>query len=101
MLPYRYAVGDVPEADTIRIHPIITKGGDSVNIVPADVRGDPRKGKTVPAILRPQEGTDASGGSPARRPGGHPHVARYLPNINNPICGSHRRNLVSLSAKMP
>ena len=26
------------EKDTIRVHPIITKGGDLVNVVPADVR---------------------------------------------------------------
>ncbi len=31
------------ERDTIRIHPIITKGGDAVSAVPADVRIEPSK----------------------------------------------------------
>ena len=26
------------ESDAIRVHPIITKGGEAVNIVPSDVR---------------------------------------------------------------
>lgn len=40
------------DADSIRIHPIITKGGDLVNIIPADVRLETYvRGKTMPAIL--------------------------------------------------
>lgn len=39
------------EADTIRIHPIITRGGDLVNIVPADVRLETYvRGRTMEAI---------------------------------------------------
>ena len=38
--------------DTIRIHPIITKGGDLVNIIPADVRIETYvRGKRMPAII--------------------------------------------------
>ncbi len=38
--------------DTIRVHPIITKGGDAVNAVPADVRMETFvRGKTVDAIM--------------------------------------------------
>ncbi len=38
--------------DHIRVHPIITKGGDLVNIVPADVRMETYvRGKTIDAIL--------------------------------------------------
>ncbi len=38
--------------DSIRVHPIITKGGDLVNIVPADVRMETYiRGKTMDAIL--------------------------------------------------
>ena len=38
--------------DTIRIHPIITKGGDLVNIIPADVRMETYvRGKRMPAII--------------------------------------------------
>lgn len=39
------------EADTIRIHPIITRGGDLVNIVPADVRLETYvRGRTMEAV---------------------------------------------------
>jgi amidohydrolase len=39
------------DADTVRIHPIITKGGDVVNAIPADVRLESFvRGKTVEAI---------------------------------------------------
>ncbi|MFH0846802.1 MAG: amidohydrolase [Chloroflexota bacterium] len=38
--------------DTIRVHPIITKGGDAVNAVPADVRMESYvRGKNAPAIM--------------------------------------------------
>ena len=40
------------DEDGIRVHPIITKGGDLVNIVPADVRMETYvRGKSVKAIL--------------------------------------------------
>lgn len=39
------------DADTVRIHPIVTKGGDVVNAIPADVRLESFvRGKTVEAI---------------------------------------------------
>jgi amidohydrolase len=39
------------ESDRIRVHPIITKGGDLVNIVPADVRMETYvRGRTISAI---------------------------------------------------
>ena len=38
--------------DTIRVHPIITKGGNLVNVVPADVRIETYvRGKTMPGVL--------------------------------------------------
>ena len=41
-----------PDQDAIRVHPIITKGGDMVNIVPAEVRLETYvRGRTVKAIL--------------------------------------------------
>jgi len=44
------------DADTIRVHPIITKGGDVVNAVPADVRIESYvRGKTAPALLDANE----------------------------------------------
>jgi amidohydrolase len=40
------------EEDTIRVHPIITKGGEIVNNVPADVRMESYvRGKTVDAVM--------------------------------------------------
>jgi len=40
------------DKDSIRVHPIITKGGDLVNVVPADVRIETYiRGKTVDAIV--------------------------------------------------
>ena len=40
------------DEDRIRVHPIITKGGDSVNVVPAEVRIETYvRGATVEAIL--------------------------------------------------
>jgi amidohydrolase len=40
------------DEDHIRVHPIITKGGDLVNIVPADVRMETFvRGKTMDAVL--------------------------------------------------
>ena len=40
------------ESDRIRVHPIITKGGDLVNIVPADVRMETYvRGKAIAAVV--------------------------------------------------
>ncbi|MCD4837146.1 amidohydrolase [Phocea massiliensis] len=40
------------DKDTIRVHPIITKGGDLVNVVPADVRIETYiRGKTMEGVL--------------------------------------------------
>jgi amidohydrolase len=40
------------DSDQIRVHPIITKGGDLVNIVPADVRMETYvRGKSIEAVI--------------------------------------------------
>lgn len=40
------------DADAIRVHPIITKGGDLVNIIPADVRIETYvRGRSIDAIM--------------------------------------------------
>lgn len=47
------------DEDHIRIHPIITKGGDIVNVVPADVRLETYvRGSNTPAILDASEKTN-------------------------------------------
>jgi metal-dependent amidase/aminoacylase/carboxypeptidase family protein len=49
------------EEDNIRIHPIITKGGDLVNIVPADVRIETFvRGKRIETILGVNEKVNAA-----------------------------------------
>ena len=40
------------DEDTIRVHPIITKGGEAVSAVPADVRMETFvRGKTLDAVM--------------------------------------------------
>ena len=47
------------DEDTVRVHPIITKGGGSVNAVPDDVRMETFvRGKTIEAILDANEKVD-------------------------------------------
>jgi amidohydrolase len=92
------------ESDTIRIHPIITKGGDLVNIVPADVRVETYvRGKTVPAILEACKKVDRCLRAGALAFGADVDIRTlpgYLPNINNPdMVELHRRNLTSLVGK--
>ncbi|QXM05236.1 amidohydrolase [Crassaminicella indica] len=41
-----------PESERIRVHPIMTKGGDIVNVIPADVRMEMYvRGRTIQGIL--------------------------------------------------
>lgn len=50
-----------PEAESIRIHPIITKGGDLVNVVPADVRLETYvRGRTMEGIFAANAKLDRS-----------------------------------------
>jgi len=47
------------DTDTVRVHPIITRGGQAVNIVPADVRMETFvRGKTLKAIKDANEKVD-------------------------------------------
>ncbi|MDP2858648.1 MAG: amidohydrolase [Bacillota bacterium] len=40
------------DSDTIRVHPIITKGGNLVNVIPCDVRAETYvRGKTMDAVM--------------------------------------------------
>lgn len=49
------------ESDKVRIHPIITKGGDIVNVVPADVRMESyTRARTVEAMLDANEKVNRS-----------------------------------------
>jgi amidohydrolase len=47
------------EEDSIRVHPIITKGGDTVNVIPSEVNiGTYVRGKTLDAILEVNKKVD-------------------------------------------
>jgi len=75
------------EKDRIRIHPIITKGGDLVNIVPADVRMETYvRGTNLEAILAASEKVNRSLKGSAYAIGAEVDIQElpgYLPLIQN------------------
>lgn len=77
------------EADRIRVHPIITKGGDLVNIVPADVRMETYvRGRTIEAVVEAAEKVNRAIKGSAMAIGAEVHITEvpgYLPMIQNPI----------------
>ena len=76
------------EKDRIRIHPIITKGGDLVNIVPADVRMETYvRGTNLEGILDASEKVNRSLQGSAYAIGAEVAIDElpgYLPLIQNP-----------------
>lgn len=76
------------EKDRIRVHPIITKGGDLVNIVPADVRMETYvRGTNLEAILDASEKVNRSLQGCAYAIGAKVDIEEmpgYLPLIQNP-----------------
>lgn len=84
------------DEDAIRVHPIITKGGDVVNIVPAEVRLETYvRGRTVEAIMDAsakvdrafRAGGDAVGAATRIR-----NIPGYLPLFQDP-------NLTAIAAE--
>lgn len=75
------------DVDTVRVHPIITKGGDAVNIVPADVRMETFvRGKTLEAIKDANKKVDRALRAGALAVGGKVRITTlpgYLPMIND------------------
>jgi len=73
--------------DTIRIHPIITKGGDLVNIIPADVRIETYvRGKRMAGILDASKKVNRALQAGAMAVGAEVEITElpgYLPRINN------------------
>ncbi len=73
--------------DTVRLHYIITKGGDSVNAVPADVHLEGRcRGRNVPAILDASAKVDRSFKAGALAIGAKVKITTipgYMPVINH------------------
>ena len=92
------------DEDSIRVHPIITKGGDVVNVVPPDVRMETYvRGKRVEAILDAskkvdraiQAGADAVGAEAVIR-----NIPGYLPLIqNSDLTSLARQNALSLAGE--
>jgi amidohydrolase len=76
------------EKDTIRVHPIITQGGEAVNIVPSDVRMETYvRGRTLEAIKNANEKVDRCLRAGALAVGGRVHITTlpgYSPMINDP-----------------
>ncbi len=74
--------------DTIRIHPIITKGGDLVNIVPADVRIETYvRGKTMPGVIDAAKKVDRALKAGAMAVGAEVEIETlpgYLPRFSEP-----------------
>jgi amidohydrolase len=85
------------DQDAIRVHPIITKGGDLVNIVPADVRMETYvRGRTLDAILDANVKVNRALSAGAMAVGAEieiEEVPGYLPMANDPgLDGVFRRN---------
>ncbi len=74
--------------DHIRVHPIITRGGDLVNIIPADVRIETYvRGKTTDAILKASKKVNRAlkgGASTVGAKGEIQEIPGYLPLKNEP-----------------
>ena len=92
------------DADTVRVHPIITRGGGSVNVVPEDVRIETFiRGKTIEAILDANRKVDRALRAGALAVGGKVRITTlpgYFPMISNPgLRDLYRSNAVSLLGK--
>jgi amidohydrolase len=83
------------ERDAIRVHPIITKGGEAVNIVPSDVRMETYvRGKTLEAIKNANDQVDRCLRAGALAVGGKVRIATlpgYSPMLNDPGWGGRSR----------
>ncbi len=75
------------DSDGIRVHPIITKGGDLVNIVPADVRMETYvRGRTIDAVVSASEKVNRALKGSAYAIGAEVEIQEmpgYLPLIQN------------------
>ncbi len=88
------------EQDVVRVHPIITKGGDFVNSVPADVRMELYvRAKTMEAIDRTHAKVDAAliaGGSAV----GAETIVETLPGMMPLQCNRRMNQLMVENAKL-
>ena len=89
------------DQDTVRVHPIITKGGDVVNAVPADVRIETFvRGKTVKAIMDANAKVDRALKAGAMAIGARVEITTlpgYMPMMPHPaLWDVYRPNAVAL-----
>ena len=87
--------------DTVRIHPIITRGGDAVSAVPADVRMETFvRGRTIEAIMDANRKTDRALKAGALAVGANVTIQTipgYMPLTQNKAMGDiFRANSVDL-----
>ena len=87
--------------DTVRIHPIITRGGDVVSAVPADVRMETFvRGRTIEAIMDANRKTDRALKAGALAVGANVNIQTipgYMPLTQNTAMGDiFRANSVDL-----
>ena len=79
------------DEDTIRIHPIITKGGDAVSVVPSEVEMETFvRGRTLEAILDANNKVDRCLRAAAMAIGAQVEIQTipgYLPQHNNIVMG--------------
>ena len=89
------------DEDAVRVHPIITKGGDMVNIVPADVRMETYvRGRTLEAILDASKKVNRALEGAAYAIGATVEIQEipgYLPLHNDPgLTAVYARNAATL-----
>jgi amidohydrolase len=76
------------DQDNVRVHPIITRGGDLVNVVPSDVRVETYvRGKSMESVLRAAQKVDRALRAGAMAVGARVEITTvpgYLPQINDP-----------------
>lgn len=89
------------DEDMVRVHPIITHGGDVVNVVPADVRMETFvRGRTMAAIGNANRKVDRALQAGALAVGAKVRIETlpgYLPLANDPALGSlYKDNAASL-----
>ncbi len=87
--------------DTVRVHPIITRGGDAVSAVPADVRMETFvRGRTLEAIMDANRKTDRALKAGALAVGANVNIQTipgYMPLTQNTAMGDiFRANSVDL-----
>lgn len=89
------------DADTIRVHPIITRGGDLVNVIPSDVRMETYvRGKTNEAIMDANGKVDRALRAGALAMGAEVEIRTipgYMPLVNDPsLAKIFRTNAIAL-----